>query len=110
MWKIVHQVAQIVVGAVAAVMWLIALALDGKHVGLDALRGIETVRRGYLECKRGHRNAIFGVFQCASCGFRYEGSIFLCENKECGAGTAYIDCSEPSCKLSIPCPTRWGHP
>lgn len=62
-----------------------------------------------LRCPRGHLVQTEGAtYTCGACAFTYEGgSLWLCENPECGATTPYVNC--PTCGLSVPSPYRFLH-
>ncbi len=92
-------------------LWVVALARDALGIARGAAAGRRAAARGTVVCERGHATLLWGKFECGSCGFRYTGSALWCPNKECPApATAFINCSEPSCGLSIPSPSRWGSP
>lgn len=80
--------------------WLVH-ALQGRQRVLPDTEGLALV------CPQGHEVPTEGgLYQCSRCFYTYEGSMLVCENPECRASTAFIDC--PTCGLSVRNPYRWG--
>jgi len=106
-------VLHLLLSGLAILAKLTILMLKGAHLlwctlwwGVAALSR-RRAGRGKLTCPQGHVFDIDDVLLECSCGFRYEGSTFLCPNKECPEpSAAFTHC--PTCSLSVPSPYRFG--
>ncbi len=108
MW-IVRFVWQVLVAVIAGCIWLVRFLVRAVLVVVDACAALRSVRGGELRCVRGHVIQTEGAtWECSRCGFRWEGSAWMCANPECGATTPYLNCAD--CGLSRRSPFRWGRP
>lgn len=79
----------------------------GKGVGLAYdLAKAPSVEDGDVRCPRGHLVPTMGIWRCATCDYIWEGSGWLCPNKNCRAPTSHLNC--PECSLSVRNPYRLG--
>lgn len=99
---------RVVVGVLVLVFWICKIVFGSGKWLLDASRARSTRVGTAVRCPTGHVIETHGdVYQCDRCSFVYTGSIFVCENVECGAVTPFIECQQ--CQLSVRNPFRWGH-
>jgi len=110
--SIFSLVISLVVGVFEGVFWVFHALGQGLIISHDAIKARSTLHQGVLHCPRGHPIPTEGedqVFECQSCGYTYSGSVWQCQNPECGASiTPYTDC--PTCGLSVRNPYRLGRP
>ena len=93
------------VGVVVLVLWLFEIAMQSSRVVMGIASGARRRDGDMVRCKHGHKTATAGgLYQCQSCNFVYEGSVWLCENPECRAVTPFIDCG--TCGISVQSPYR----
>ena len=112
MW-LIFELAQfgfkLLVAVAESVFWIIRGGSTFFHFAADTLHARASLTDGELRCPREHVIAMDSeMCECASCGFTYEGSIWVCANPECGLIAPYVDC--PTCGLSVRNPYRLGRP
>lgn len=108
-WRIASLLVRIAIYIIEGIIWLLYLGWSCIVKTSDAGKAAGSVYDGQLRCPRGHPVPLSGgMYECAECGFVYEGSILQCGNPECSAGTSYVNC--PECGLSVRNPYRWGRP
>lgn len=64
------------------------------------------VEGGDVRCPRDHVLPTIAIWRCASCDYVWEGSGWICPNRNCGAATSHLNC--PECSLSVRNPYRLG--
>lgn len=112
-WRLVRFMIGVVLVALEAVFWIVAVAFGAGLTAKDLGKAILSWRGGILHCPRGHEIPTCGqTYECTACGFVWEsGSILKCPNPECPSPvTPYVNCPEGGCGLSVRNPWRWGRP
>src|SRR5438105_3775283 len=90
--------------AVEALFWTVHGVASALRLTGAVARSAARLSDGTLRCPRGHIVPTEGeTYECASCGYRYEGSVWLCPNPECEAPVSSY-CTCPTCGLSVPSP------
>lgn len=109
LWFVVRMLVRVALLVLEGAIWFGWFLWHMVTKTSDAAEAAASVHEGQLRCPRGHAVPLSGgIYQCAECGYVYEGSILQCGNPECGATTPYVNC--PECGLSARNPYRCGRP
>lgn len=88
------------------VCWFVVGISNTIHLISEVVGAQRRLSGGNLQCPRGHVVPTEGmVWECESCGFRWQGSVWRCENPECHAITPFVRCF--TCRVSVRNPYRY---